>query len=167
MLLVSTIVSAVATLTMTFYFALKRRRFGEVSGIFSHNNQQQFSKKKLNSDFEFLERGRFKEYIAAVWVTDGADRCILGYLPDKYMGFADVLEGRLAQVVDIFFLSGCTIKKHYSDAHSGVCLAAIIDRSVPGELGMNVLVWSKVTVIIVKTKIEIEIEKSKTINTLG
>ena len=53
------------------------------------------------------------------------------------MGFADVLEGRLAQVVDIFFLSGCTIKKGYSDAHSGVCLAAIVDRSVPGDAALN------------------------------
>ena len=53
------------------------------------------------------------------------------------MGFADVLEGRLAQVVDIFFLSGCTIKKEYSDAHSGVCLAAIVDRSVPGDAALN------------------------------
>ena len=105
---------------------------------YSHTTiNNNFRKKKLNSDFEFLERGRFKEYIAAVWVTDGADRCILGYLPDKYMGFADVLEGRLAQVVDIFFLSGCTIKKEYSDAHSGVCLAAIVDRSVPGDAALN------------------------------
>ena len=118
-------------------FALKRRRFGEVSVIFLHNNQQQFANKILNSDFEFLERGRFKEYIAAVWVTDGADRCIFGHLPDKYIGFADVLEGRLAQVVDIFFLSGCTIKKHYSDTHSGICLAAIVDRSVPGDVSLN------------------------------
>lgn len=71
---------------------------------------------------------KFVEVIAAVWITDGDERCILGHLPSKYDSMAVDLEGRCAMVVDVFRLSDSRTKRNYSTKNEGACYVRLIDR---------------------------------------
>ena len=66
--------------------------------------------------------------IAAYWVTDGVDRCRVGFLGSHCINHWQLYHGKLAQVVDIF--SGDddspTKRKAYR-RNKGCCRAVIID----------------------------------------
>lgn len=71
--------------------------------------------------------------MAVYWVTEGADRCIVGRLPHCYQRFHSRLHGRLAQVYRIlpfrstFQLGGRT---EYSVKYKGVMHVALIGTSI-------------------------------------
>lgn len=80
---------------------------------------------------------KFEAILAAVWVSTGADRCIVGRLPGKYWDLRHHLEGRLAQVLQ-FFSNSESIDKHaYSVANKGVFSAVLVDRFVTGDEVIN------------------------------
>ncbi len=64
--------------------------------------------------------------IAAVWVTDGIDRCCVGFLKRHMVRHAARYDGALAQVTCV--LSGsCDSAERLMDHHNrGCCLATII-----------------------------------------
>jgi hypothetical protein len=70
------------------------------------------------------------------WVTDGTDRCLVGRVGDEFKTFFKRLEGRLAQVVDIFPCSNEPKKLEYSSKRYGVCHVMLIDRFVEGDMAM-------------------------------
>lgn len=65
------------------------------------------------------------------------DRCLIGFLPDKYLIHKNILNGRLAQVDEIYVGSHCRSKKRYSDGHEGVCYAILVDAPRNGDRGIN------------------------------
>ncbi len=70
--------------------------------------------------------GREEMAIAAVWVTDGIDRCRVGFLKRHIVRHAVRYNGRLVQVTRV--LSGsCDSAESCMDHHNrGCCLATII-----------------------------------------
>ena len=64
--------------------------------------------------------------IEAVWVTDGIDRCRVGFLPRHLVKHHKQYEGKLAQVVDIYKDSDSPTKKRKHHKNRGCCLAAVI-----------------------------------------
>ena len=71
------------------------------------------------------------------WVTRGMDRCLVGFLPDKYLLHKNVLHGRLAQIEEIYTNSKKRHKKQYSECHEGVCYAILVDAPRNGDRGVN------------------------------
>ena len=65
--------------------------------------------------------------IAAFWVSDGVDRCRVGYLPRHHVKHWKMLEGVLGQIVEVYDKdsdSPTKRQKHYRN--SGCAIAAII-----------------------------------------
>jgi hypothetical protein len=75
--------------------------------------------------------------LGAYWVTEGADRCLVGRVSDEFKDFFNQLEGRIAQVVEIYSRSASPKKMRYSTLHDGVCHAILVDRAIDGDIGMN------------------------------
>ena len=71
------------------------------------------------------------------WVTRGMDRCLIGFLPDKYLIHKGILNGRLAQIDEIYTVSKSQSKKRYSDCHEGVCYGILVDTPRNGDRGIN------------------------------
>jgi len=78
--------------------------------------------------------------IAAVWVTDGCDRCIIGRVNPAAIKMHNQLEGRICQVVEFFTNSGNPSKASFSEKNGGVIQCQIIDKYVPGDDVLNVFV---------------------------
>ncbi|KAG7352567.1 hypothetical protein IV203_008615 [Nitzschia inconspicua] len=76
---------------------------------------------------------------AARLVLDGIVECIMGRLGSMYDNVLNHLDGRLAQVTEKFSDSTSQHKIDYNTTNNGVCSAIIIDRYVPGDGVMNVL----------------------------
>ena len=76
------------------------------------------------------------------WVTDGIDRCTVGHVGEKYAHLLDHLDGRLAQVVEIFSQSRSASKIAYNAAKDGVVLAVIVDWFEPLDSTINGLLDS-------------------------
>ena len=91
----------------------------------------------LTLSFKSIVPNEYVQILAAIWVSTGADRCIVGYCGAKYKGAFQQMNGRLGQVIDIFSRSESKTKNDYSEAHNGVMLIAIIDRSDPGDELLN------------------------------
>ncbi|MBM3429321.1 MAG: hypothetical protein FJX95_11125 [Bacteroidetes bacterium] len=71
--------------------------------------------------------------MAVYWVTEGADRCIVGRLPFFYNNDYEKLNGRLAQVVRILpFGVPCRpgSRTEYSNKYSGVMHVLLIGISL-------------------------------------
>ena len=90
-----------------------------------------------NAYVSLIGRNKSSSILAAVWITDGMDRCIVGFVDPRALGVRERLEGRLGQVTELFSLSASSNKKRYSTAHKGVCLAALIDSYLPGDELIN------------------------------
>jgi len=71
--------------------------------------------------------------LAAIWVTEGENRCIVGHLPEVYNEYKKNLEGRLAQVITNYSSSRDANKIAFSNARDGVCHAILVDKAVPGD----------------------------------
>jgi len=75
--------------------------------------------------------------IAAIWVSEGVDRCIIGRVNPAALSHSDRLEGRICQVVEFFSHSQNPSKSSFSDEHGGVLLAQVVDRYLPGDDALN------------------------------
>ena len=96
-----------------------------------------FSNFFSHSSFRTAVLNNYATVIAAVWVTDGIDRCIIGHVDPAAIKHAERLEGRLCQVTNFFLKSTSTAKNEYSSVHNGVIIAQIIDKYVPGDEVLN------------------------------
>ena len=73
--------------------------------------------------------GKEETAIAAIWVTDGIDRCRVGYLPRHMVAHEKLYDGALAQVTKVmsgdaaFFNS---VERRLFHKNRGCCMAAII-----------------------------------------
>ena len=65
--------------------------------------------------------------LAAYWVTDGIDRCRIGFLPRYFMKHKDHYDGRLAQVVEFLEDSAVASDREKSHRGKGVCRAAMVE----------------------------------------
>jgi hypothetical protein len=66
--------------------------------------------------------------IAAYWVTEGVDRCRVGFLPRHLIKHSKQYEGKLGQIIEIHSVdsdSPLKRRKHY--ANKGCCVAMLID----------------------------------------
>ena len=70
-------------------------------------------------------------------ITDGVDQCCVGRLSEKYNKHLDLLDGRLAQITDLFKNSKSPHKIAFNEEHKGVCLCAIVDRYIAGDRELN------------------------------
>jgi hypothetical protein len=73
--------------------------------------------------------GREEMAIAAIWVTDGIDRCCVGFLKHHMVRHAGRFDGALAQVTRVFSsdLGSYDSAEHWIYHHyRGCCLATII-----------------------------------------
>ena len=77
--------------------------------------------------FHATGQAKYRTLLLAVWVTEGVDRCVVGYLPEKYHRHADELNGRLFQVVELFSKATAPNKKRYCECYKGVCIAALVE----------------------------------------
>lgn len=65
--------------------------------------------------------------IAAYWVTDGADRCRVGFLPRHTVRHWKQYDGKLAQIIEVYKDSDSPTKRSKWNKNKGCCVAAIID----------------------------------------
>jgi hypothetical protein len=73
--------------------------------------------------------GREETAIAAIWVTDGIDRCRVGFLKRHMVHHAARFDGALSQVTRVFSSDpgSCDSAEHWIYHHDrGCCLATII-----------------------------------------
>ncbi len=73
--------------------------------------------------------GKEETAIAAVWVTDGINRCCVGFLKRHMVRHAVHFDGALAQVTCVFSSDpgSCDSAEHWMYHHNrGCCLATII-----------------------------------------
>lgn len=76
--------------------------------------------------------------MAAVWITDGMDRCVVGYVdPRAATAVRERLEGRIGQVTELFSQSPSKTKNRYSIANKGVCLAALVENYLTDDECIN------------------------------
>jgi hypothetical protein len=71
--------------------------------------------------------GKEESALAAYWISDGIDRCRVGFLPRHLLKDWQVYNGRIAQVVDIYEGSESPAKKRKNVRNSGCCEAVLID----------------------------------------
>jgi hypothetical protein len=89
-------------------------------------------------DFSFvvtvilLGQGEEEPAIAAIWVTDGIDRCRVGFLARHHVRRAAVFDGQLVQVTDLLWKSECQAERHRSYRSFGCAKASIISTTTMG-----------------------------------
>lgn len=74
------------------------------------------------------EAGVEETAIAAYWVTDGVDRCRVGFLGRHTIPHWRQYDGKLAQIIDIYSKDDeSPTKRRKFHRNRGCCTAAIID----------------------------------------
>ena len=70
--------------------------------------------------------------LAVYWVTDGVDRCKVGFLPRHLIKHKDNFKnGKTAQIVEFLETSTCPSARAKSLRNSGVARAALLEGPVP------------------------------------
>ena len=85
----------------------------------------------------FSDAGAEETAIAAYWVTDGIDRCRVGFLPRHLVRRARFYSGRLVQVVEMLADSENPRQRQYSCHNLGACKAVMIDTLVDDNVPAN------------------------------
>jgi len=83
---------------------------------------------------QLMVEGKEETAIAAIWVTDGIDRCRVGFVPHHMVRHAARYDGALAQVTRVFSSDPkvCdTTERHMFHKNKGYCRAVIIS-TLPG-----------------------------------
>ena len=76
---------------------------------------------------QVLIKEKEESAIAAFWVSDGIDRCRVGYLPRHHVKHWKRLEGCLAQIIEVYGEDADSPTKHQKHhCNSGVAVAALI-----------------------------------------
>ena len=84
---------------------------------------------------ELMVEGKEETVIAAIWVTDGVDRCRCGFVPRHMVKHAARYDGALAQVTRVLSDDPETCdsaERRMFHKNKGFCLAAIIS-TLPGS----------------------------------
>ena len=79
--------------------------------------------------------GKEETVITAIWVTDGVDRCRVGFVPCHMVKHAARYDGALVQVTCVFSDNAetCNLaEQHLFHKNKGFCPAAIIS-TLPGS----------------------------------
>ncbi|KAG7374829.1 hypothetical protein IV203_013924 [Nitzschia inconspicua] len=71
-----------------------------------------------------------KTIMAAVWVTEGANRYVIGHVPENLSEYFHRLEGRIAQVYTIYHHSKDSNRMAFSKKNDGVCHAILVEKGV-------------------------------------
>ncbi len=82
-----------------------------------------------------MVEGKEETAIAAIWVTDGVDRCRVGFVPGHMVKHAARYNGALAQVTRVLSddAETCDLaEQRMFHKNKGFCLAAIIS-TLPGS----------------------------------
>jgi len=74
------------------------------------------------------DNGTERPAIAVVWVTDGVERCRVGFLPKCYLKKAPYFEGKLAQVTGFLHDSDNTTDRRRSHQCGGIARACLIGK---------------------------------------
>ena len=70
--------------------------------------------------------------IAAFWVSDGIDRCCVGYLPKTYVKNWKQYDGALVQVIEVYSAdSDSSTKRQKIHRNDGLAMAVIISSAEP------------------------------------
>ena len=71
--------------------------------------------------------GKEESALAVFWVTDGVDRCRVGFLPRYMKKNAHLYDGKLAQVTEFLKDSEFPSEREKSYRGRGVCRAALVE----------------------------------------
>ena len=74
--------------------------------------------------------GAEESAIGVYWVTDGIDRCLVGFLPRHCVRHFDQYEGRIAQVVEFLKSWESPSARRRSHLKRGVCMAAFLENKM-------------------------------------
>ena len=72
--------------------------------------------------------------IAAFWVSDGIDRCRVGYLPKAYVKNRRQYDGALVQVIEVYSAESDSPTKHQKfHRNHGLAVAVVISSAEPSS----------------------------------
>lgn len=94
-----------------------------------HTNYKRYlylSDKLRDFSHETVDKNTEEPALAVFWVTDGVDRCQVGFLPRHYLKRAEQLDGSLAQITQVFSESELKTDRARSRRNMGSCRAALI-----------------------------------------
>ncbi|KAI2503944.1 hypothetical protein MHU86_10510 [Fragilaria crotonensis] len=74
------------------------------------------------------EMGNEESALAVYWISDGIDRCRVGFLPRHLTKQWQLYDGRIAQVVDVYEGSESPTKRRKNTRNCGCCEAVLIDN---------------------------------------
>ncbi|KAI2495446.1 hypothetical protein MHU86_19078 [Fragilaria crotonensis] len=84
------------------------------------------------------DTGKEESALAVYWISDGIDRCRVGFLPRHLMKQWQLYDGRIAQVVDVYEGSESPTKRRKNVRNCGCCEAVLIDsRDEEGATGSS------------------------------
>jgi hypothetical protein len=84
------------------------------------------------------ETGNEESALAVNWISDGIDRCHVGFLPHHLLKQWQVYDGRIAQVIDVYRGSESPTKRRKNTQNCGCCEAVLIDnRDKEGTTGSS------------------------------
>lgn len=66
--------------------------------------------------------------IGVYWVTDGIDRCLVGFLPRHCVRHKERFEGRIGQIIEFLAQSESKSARQRSHQKAGVCMAALLQN---------------------------------------
>ena len=73
--------------------------------------------------------------IAAFWVSDGVDRCRVGYLPKIHVKHWKLLEGALAQIIEVYHQEiDSPTKRQKCRRNSGCAVTALISPPITSAI---------------------------------
>ena len=74
------------------------------------------------------EMGNEESALAVYWISDGIDRCRVGFLPRHLTKHWQLYDGHIAQVVDVYEGSESPTKRRKNTRNCGCCEAVLIDN---------------------------------------
>ena len=89
--------------------------------ILKHDMLLRFRKEQI------LIAGKEETAVAAYWITDGVERCKVGFLPRYLLKKKDQYDGKIAQVTE--FLEDSTFPHERARSHrgKGICRACLVE----------------------------------------
>ncbi len=79
-------------------------------------------------DFDIADKEEEESPMGVYWVTDGLDRCLVGFLPRKMVRMRNDFDGKVAQVTEFLKASDYAADRSRSRRMHGICMAAIINE---------------------------------------
>jgi hypothetical protein len=75
--------------------------------------------------------GKEEIALAVYWITDGVDRCRVGFLPKHLLKHKDDYHLKLAQVVEFLETSDCPSARAKSHRNHGIARAVLVEAEAP------------------------------------